>query len=125
MYTYDSNIAPEIQEKEATENLSSISLIETGIHLEKTRTKQTWKNSKHKMHSPVIRKYWSNRPTFTDCRSLSFSTKQQERWKELFSQSEFSLFQKSVKEVYMIKRMKDCFVQKHNFYTTIEYLSRT
>lgn len=57
------------------------------------------------MYSPVIRKYWSNRPTFTDCRSLSFSTKQQERWKELFSQSEFSLFQKSV-EKDMIKLEK-------------------
>lgn len=71
----------------------------------------------YKMYSPVIRKYWSNKPTFTDCRSLSFSTKQQERWKELFSQSELSLFQKSVKEIYMIKKSKeeDCFIHKHSF----------
>lgn len=51
------------------------------------------------MYSPVILKYWSNRPTFTDCRSLSFNTKQQERWKELFSQSECSSFQKSVEDM--------------------------
>lgn len=124
MYTYDSNLALGIQEKAETENLSSISLIKTWIHLKQTRTKQNWESLKHKMYSPVIRKYWSNRPTFTDCRSLSFSTKQQERWKELFSQSEFSLFQKSVKEVYMNKRskQKDCSVHKHNFYITISHL---